>query len=115
MAIYGRREYDNENVQWNHLVGLLERVENRVDVLATNDTQYSEELRGIKEQLHQALDELRSEIKHLAEDLDRRVKPLEQFREPFILTRRILLLSIAGLMTCSGIVSAIIIIRDKLF
>ena len=114
MALYGRREYD-ENVQWTHLVGLLERIENRVETLATNDLQYYEELHSIKEQLHQALEELQNEIIRVEKDLDLRVKPLEQFREPFILTRRILLLAIAALMASSGVISAIIIIRDRLF
>ncbi len=113
MGVYGRRESDN--VQWTHLVGLLERIENRVEVLATNDTQHADELRGIKEELHQALDDLRVEVKRLANDLDRRVSPLEKFREPFVSARRLLLLVIAGLMAFGGVISTILMIRDRLF
>ncbi len=100
MTIYGRRGYDDENVQWAYLAGLLEKIEIRVDALTANNIHDSAELRGIKEQLHK---------------VEERLKLLEKFREPFVVTRRILLLSVAGLMTCSGIVSAIIIIHDKLF
>jgi hypothetical protein len=96
-------------------VGLLERIENRVEALASADCQYAEDMKEIKEQINKALDELREEVKRLANELDRRVSPLEKFREPFVMTRRILLLAIAGLMASGGVISTILLIRDRFF
>lgn len=90
--------------QHDYILRLLERMQEKIEMLAANDVAHAAEIRSIKEDLREAI-----------EKLDLRVKPVEGFVDNFITANRFIKMLIAAVVALGGFLSAYAILKEQIW
>ena len=95
---------DTESPQWLHLLSIMDRMERKLEGLLAHDIEHANEIRSIKEDLREA-----------KTTLDSRLSPVEQFVNNWATASRFIKYVIGALVTLGAVITAISVIKEKLW
>lgn len=95
---------DVDQVSISHVLHVLERIEIKLEKMAETDLTHANEIRVIKAELHQSI-----------EELEKRLTPVETWYRHFDTGSKFLRWLVGLIVAAGGVVSALALFKDRLW